>query len=230
MLNFIHLIDSVKEECTSIFNFPISKRNALILDFSKNNKSLTNAIIDNPQEQESYIKSLLKKSNKKIGLGGYLEERILYKNQTLFDENLNARCVHLGIDFWMDARTPVYNFYSATVHSFQNNRGSGNYGPTIILKHKIKNLNFFSLYGHLSLESIKNLKIGSTIKTGEKFAYIGNSSINGNYAPHLHFQLILDMQNKKGDFIGVCKKSEIDTYKSICPDPNIILGFDVLKS
>jgi murein DD-endopeptidase MepM/ murein hydrolase activator NlpD len=47
------------------------------------------------------------------------------------------------------------------VHSFNYNTGLGDYGPTIILEHKIEDHKFYTLYGHLSLESIDGIEIGT---------------------------------------------------------------------
>jgi murein DD-endopeptidase MepM/ murein hydrolase activator NlpD len=58
------------------------------------------------------------------------------------------------------------------VHSFQNNDSLGNYGPTIILEHQVEDLTFYTLYGHLSLNSIDKIKIGQQFKR-ETIATLG---------------------------------------------------------
>ena len=47
---------------------------------------------------------------------------------------------------------------------------------------------------------------------------------NGNWPPHLHFQLIMDMEGWTGDYPGVCKFSEKDKWLANCPDPDLVLG------
>ena len=47
--------------------------------------------------------------------------------------------------------------------------------------------------------------------------------VNGDYPPHLHFQIINDLQGNFGDYLGVCSANELDFYKENCPDPNLIL-------
>ena len=64
---------------------------------------------------------------------------------------------------------------------------------------------------------------------GEQIAKIGNYPINGNWPPHLHFQLITDMQGKKGDFYGVSSLEDRNHYLEICPDPNLILNIRSLE-
>jgi len=49
------------------------------------------------------------------------------------------------------------------------------------------------------------------------------SPINGDYAPHLHFQIIIDMEEKTGDYPGVCSENKLEFYKNNCPNPNLLL-------
>jgi hypothetical protein len=121
------------------------------------------------------------------------------------------------MDFWTTAGTPVFAPLAGEVHSFQINEGSGNYGPTIILYHPTEKS--YSLYGHLANDDLKNLKVGDVIAAGQLLCHLGNPSENGGWPPHLHFQLIRDMQGMEGDYPGVCSKRDIDFYANNCPDP-----------
>jgi hypothetical protein len=47
------------------------------------------------------------------------------------------------------------------VHSFAFNNRLGDYGATIILVHQLIGKSFYTLYGHLSLNSIKNISEGA---------------------------------------------------------------------
>lgn len=158
--------------------------------------------------------------------GGYLESRSLYSTNAFRTEGNNGpqyRTIHLGIDFWVESGTPFHSIMDGTVFSITNNDLNKDYGPTLILEHAInKELTFYSLYGHLSVSTLSLLKNGQSIKRGDLLGYIGNSSENGNWTPHLHFQLILDMMGNSNNFPGVGLPSEIDIWKSICPDPNLL--------
>ena len=159
-----------------------------------------------------------------MAYGGYLEERNLYRRSLHFkNETIEERNIHIGIDLWTQAGTAVVCPLDGWIHSFKNNDAVGDYGPTIILKHQLENSIFYTLYGHLSLESIQNLKIGTFFKKGEQLARLGDSSENGDYAPHLHFQIIKNIGNYMGDYPGVCSKSDLDFYKENCPNPNLLL-------
>ena len=66
------------------------------------------------------------------------------------------------------------------------------------------------------------------VSQGDQIAYIGDYGVNGNWPAHLHFQIISDMKNKKGDFPGVTSKKERRDYLRLCPNPNLILGIEKL--
>lgn len=181
--------------------------------------NLTDAIIF-----EEFIENHLSNNNAKVAFGGYLETRNLYRRSEVFkNEITDERNIHIGLDLWIKAGTSVLTALDGKIHSFQNNTSLGDYGPTIILEHTIDNLTFYTLYGHLSLESLNGKAIGQIVKKGNQIATLGATPINGDYAPHLHFQIIKDLQEKSGDYPGVCSENEIAFYTSNCPDPNILL-------
>jgi murein DD-endopeptidase MepM/ murein hydrolase activator NlpD len=147
--------------------------------------------------------------------------RSLYDEKSRF--NTENRNIHLGIDFWTKAKTSVIAALDGIVHCFNFNSGLGNYGPTIILEHTFENQRFYSLYGHLSIACIENIEIGTLFKKGEKIASLGDSSVNGGYSPHLHFQIIKNIEDYFGDYPGVCNQKTLDYYLENCPDPNLLL-------
>jgi murein DD-endopeptidase MepM/ murein hydrolase activator NlpD len=198
-----------------LFSEPLSSHNSVALDLSAMNSELNPSIYGNISAFCDYIE---KKLDGRIGLGGYLEHRVVYETHENFATALeDFRNIHLGIDFWTKAGTPVFAPLAGEVHSFQINEGSGNYGPTIILFHPTENI--YSLYGHLANDDLMHLKVGDAIAAGQLLCHLGNPSENGGWPPHLHFQLIRDMQDFKGDYPGVCSKRDVDFYARNCPDP-----------
>lgn len=156
-------------------------------------------------------------------VGGYAEKRSAYRvNPELFGAEEEERCIHLGVDIWMWDGTPVHSPIDAKVHSFADNAGLGNYGPTIILEHQLEGVAFYSLHGHLTRESLEGLEVGQLFKKGEPFGAIGSAEVNGNWPPHLHYQFIADMMELEGDFKGVATEAEADFYLSLCPEPVVL--------
>jgi len=194
------------------------------LDLSVTNTDLSQLDLKNPKYFEKFIENHLQKNKAKVAYGGYNEERNLYDDKTLFDdEQADKRNIHIGMDLWIKAGTPVLAALDGKVHGFDFNAGIGNYGPTIILQHNIKNQIFYSLYGHLSLDSIDHLEIGTVFRQGHQLATLGDASVNGGYSPHLHFQIIKNMESNFGDYPGVCSKKDLAFYLNNCPDPNLLL-------
>jgi murein DD-endopeptidase MepM/ murein hydrolase activator NlpD len=192
-------------------------------DFTENNNELTAAQIADTESFANYIKAKLKANNCKYGIGGYAEHRTLYARSKHFDTSEEPRRLHLGIDVWGETGTRVMSPLDGIVHSFAFNNNDSDYGATIILTHNIDGLPFHTLYGHLSLNSIKNLHEGKRIIKGEVFTEFGMRFENGNWPPHLHFQIMIDIKDWKGDYPGVCKFSEKNQWLQNSPDPDLIL-------
>ncbi len=217
-----------------VVNFNMAKDILMPLDFTENNNELPDINPNDIEQFSKYIVDKLQKHKAKFGFGGYDELRTLYNRSELFNKDLYAkkdsieteepRRLHLGIDIWGDAGTEVYAPVEGLVHSFAYNNPVGDYGATIILKHQIEYLRFYTLYGHLALRDIEHLKEEKLIKKGEIFAHLGNALENGHWPPHLHFQLIEDISTYKGDYPGVCKLSEREQYLRNSPDPDLILN------
>lgn len=198
-----------------LFSEPLTPSNSISLDFSAKNTELNASIFGSLPAFCDYVVSKLVG---KIGYGGYLEHRIVYEAHENFATNAaDFRNIHLGMDFWTTAGTPVFAPLDGVVHSFQVNEGSGNYGPTIILYHPAEKI--YSLYGHLANDDLQHLKVGDIITAGQLLCHLGNPSENGGWPPHLHFQLIRDMQGIEGDYPGVCSKCDVEFYANNCPDP-----------
>jgi murein DD-endopeptidase MepM/ murein hydrolase activator NlpD len=173
---------------------------------------------------DEVVQAMLAEQHAQTGLGGYLENRVIYLRSAHFDDTTEARSLHLGLDVWVPAGTPVAAPLSAVVHSLADNNHFGDYGPTIILAHELEGTTFYSLYGHLTRTDLPGLQPGQQIAQGEVFAHVGPYPENGDWPPHLHFQLIADMQGRWGDFPGVAPPSEQAYWAKLCPDPRLIIG------
>lgn len=209
---------------SKVIDTAIDYNKYVAVNLSISNQMLPKIKTNQAQDFENYIENHLLKHKAKVAYGGYNEERNLYKRSTIFNQtNVEERNIHLGLDLWTKAGTFVLAALDGSIHSFNNNIGLGNYGPTIVLKHSIFTDEFYTLYGHLSLDSIHQLNIGTQFKKGETIGTLGNATVNGDYAPHLHFQIIKDIQHYFGDYPGVCSKKTRDYYLENCPDPNWLL-------
>ncbi|MCB2377356.1 peptidoglycan DD-metalloendopeptidase family protein [Hymenobacter sp. BT635] len=200
------------------------------LDFTAANPTLADADLRDTEAFEALVARLLEAQNALIGVGGYLENRVIYRRSPgLFgDPAVPARSLHLGVDVWLRAGTPVLAPLDATVHSVADNDNFGDYGPTVILQHQLEDTTFYTLYGHLGRAEVALLRAGMTLEKGEKFAEVGPHPENGDWPPHLHFQVIANLLGREGDFPGVALPEEREQWARLCPDPNLILQASVL--
>lgn len=218
------VLKNISKEPLKVIDKSLSFKKYIPISISSDNKEL-NFDVSSSSEWETYITHYLKDKKADVAFGGYLEKRDIYNRSEYFTKQSkeNQRNIHLGIDLWCKAETDVLSVLDGEIHSFKNNTNHGDYGPTIIIKHVINDKEFYSLYGHLSIESLEHLKVGQMVTQGEKIATLGDSFVNGDYAPHLHFQLIVNIEGYKGDYPGVSSIKTLDFYKQNCPNPNLLL-------
>ncbi|MEJ2679711.1 MAG: phosphotransferase, partial [Gemmatimonadota bacterium] len=166
-----------------------------------------------------------------LGIGRYDEARRWYTSdafRTETDEGPEWRTVHLGIDLFMPEGTPVLAPLDGTVASVRDNAGRLDYGPTVLLRHEAGDAAFYTLYGHLAPDALE-LDVGRTVRRGQRIAAIGAPPGNGDWAPHLHLQIVTDMLGYDGTFPGVARPSERAVWCSVSPDPNLLLGLPELE-
>lgn len=224
----IEVLNKYKKDIFPVIHIDYQSEKLLILDFTENNNELLKVDLADTKKFNDYVFGKMEENGSAIAIGRYNENRIIYTSD-MFKNEESPRTVHLGIDLWAKAGTAVFAPIEGKIHSFRNNDANGDYGPTIILEHQMRNVTFYTLYGHLSLDSIENLYEGKHISGGQEIARIGNYPTNGNWPPHLHFQVITDMLGKKGDFPGVASLEEREQLLEICPDPNLLLNVDSIK-
>lgn len=204
--------------------------NPLILDLSVGSLD-----IGNPEELADvdkftrHVFRRMKESGAVVGIGRYDEARPVYTNGSFriaSDEIESWRTVHLGIDVFQEPGSPVFAPIDGFVHSFQDNDRPQDYGPTIILEHRMggEHGSFYTLYGHLAPDSLEGLKEGTPVSRGARIGTVGDYPKNGGWPPHVHFQVICDMLGMKGNFPGVAAPDARALWLSICPDPNLVLG------
>ncbi|MCP4333017.1 MAG: peptidoglycan DD-metalloendopeptidase family protein [Gammaproteobacteria bacterium] len=218
-MSFAAFLNQNQSAFASIFEPALTRNNSVQMDLSSSSREF--AGLDECALDEAILQKLAS-AGAIAGVGGYLENRSLYQHTDLFQGD-SERCIHIGVDVFMPAETPLYAPLDSVVQSFANRQVSGDYGPVIILRHELDGFEFHSLYGHLSVSSLHGLSEGKRIFAGEQFARIGARPGNGNWPPHLHFQLVRDMQGFRGDYPGVVRPDELDFITQNCPDPMSLL-------
>ena len=158
-------------------------------------------------------------------IGRYAEDRNVYTaDQFASAVTPEHRTMHLGLDIFLDAGEALYAPLPGRVYALDDNAIPQGFGPTIMLEHDAgeTRVKFYTLYGHLSPTAFDLLQEGQDVKAGQLIGHIGEFEVNGNWVPHLHFQIITDMLGLKAGFNGVGEKSLWPVWSEICPDPNFI--------
>jgi 4-aminobutyrate aminotransferase-like enzyme/Ser/Thr protein kinase RdoA (MazF antagonist) len=188
--------------------------------------------VEDPGDMEEWTRTLFRRledSGGDLAIGRYDEVRWCYAGpafRTDADGRDEWRTVHVGIDLFQEPGSPIFAPLPGVVHSFADNADRLDYGPTLILEHEIPEepIRFWSLYGHMSADSLEGLETGRRFEKGEVVGRIGDRPANGDWPPHLHFQLIADLLGQEGTFPGVAAPSQREVWLSVSPDPNLLLG------
>ena len=218
-------IQSHPNDIGKVVDFNSKTDHLYSFDFTDSNTELNPEDFEDTARFSKWVTQKLQENHCRYGIGGYMEHRTIYSRSEHFNTEDEPRRLHLGIDIWADAGTPVYCPIEGYIHSFHDNNNHGDYGPTIIIKHKLDGLELYSLYGHLSRVDLTCLREGDHIAMNQKVGAFGTQYENGHWPPHLHFQLMFDIGDCQGDYPGVAKFSEKEKWVANIPDPNLILQF-----
>ncbi|HTO76357.1 MAG TPA: aminotransferase class III-fold pyridoxal phosphate-dependent enzyme [Thermoanaerobaculia bacterium] len=166
-------------------------------------------------------------------IGRYDEARLVYQSAAFRGpegEHPEMRTVHLAVDIFLPPGAPVFAPLPGRVVGRRDNAARLDYGPTIILEHAPEGAPIFhTLYGHLTRDSLEGLSPGQSVARGQTIGRVGEPPENGDWPPHVHFQIVADLLGKTGDFPGVAAASQRAVWLSISPDPSAILGVDVRR-
>ena len=196
------------------------------LDFSAGSSLISSDSAGNDADElDRRVQLVLAEHGATIGVGGYDEARLIY-NWPNEPRAAEPRTIHIGLDLSLAAGSPLYAPLDGVVHGFENADSYHDYGPVIVLRHRTGGtdpIEFFTLYGHLTRDSLTRLTIGRKIAKGTEFARVGSAPANGNWWAHVHVQLITDMLDVPCNVHGAVRASQRTVWHSICPDPNLLL-------
>ena len=202
--------------------------NALgILDLSISSPDLTGRDSDDTADFSNRVFQKMRSDGLTLGIGRFMEPRGFYladQFEGRSGDPRERRTIHLGIDVFQEPGTEIHAPLAGRVHTVRENKNRLDYGPTLILEHSAPSGLFWTLYGHLEKASVENLKTGDSIDAGQPIARIGTYPENGDWPPHLHFQIITDLMGFEGNFPGVALPRDRTVWASFCPNPNLILN------
>ena len=198
-----------------------------VLDLSVSSPDLNGRDTDDTEAFTRRVFRRMEDEGASLGIGRYLEPRAFYLTD-IFEgrpgDPRERRTIHVGIDVFDAAGAEVRAPMPGRVKSVRDNGAGLDYGPTVILEHESPAGPFWTLYGHLERASVEELEEGAEVDAGQTIARIGPYPENGDWPPHLHFQILTDLLGYEGQFPGVALPRERTVWASFCPDPNLVLG------
>ena len=210
----------------SFSSSPVIKidQRAIVFNLSKganiNNVPINGLTVD---EFSGLVEDAMSSNNTEYGFGRWGEVREIYANEffdSIVEGSNEKRNVHMGVDVFCQSGEDIFTPLDGRIIIKANNKNELDYGPMLILEHTDdKGGMFYTLYGHLSLASIASIEEGQTVVAGQKIAEVGTPPENGNWPPHLHFQLILELFSLGSDFPGVALSSEKEMWLTLSPCP-----------
>ena len=219
-----------RDEFAPVMGYPLDTENIHVfnLDVASEELGTTDQWNGDVRTFTRLLSDRLRDLHCKAGIGRYDEVRPFYTSDVFAatgNDGPEWRTVHTAIDVFLPAGASVYAPLAGTVYSVRDNANSLDYGPTVILKHTVDGgaLTFWTLYGHLSRESLPRLSPGQSLGAGDIVGWLGDDTVNGGWPPHLHFQIVGDLFDRTGDFPGVARASERDLWLSVSPDPSAML-------
>ena len=209
-----------------LFDFSLDRSGRVVVSLSAGAPGMQHA--GDPQAHWAWLQQRLADEAARFALGLYGEDRrgeAYDTEQFATSASPERRSQHLGIDVFLPAGSVLRAPLAGRVQSVVENALPKEYGPTVILEHQAgaEGPRFWTLYGHLSRETLALLRPGMAVQAGQPIGWIGGPAVNGGWAPHVHFQIICDLLDLHGDFPGAGQPSLWPLWRQICPDPNLIL-------
>lgn len=215
-------------ECVTadLFDFSLDRGGRFVVSLSEGAPGMEYG--RDPRAYWDWLQQRFQAEGARFALGLYGEDRrgeVYDTEQFATAAAPERRSKHLGVDVFLPADTRLHAPLAGRVYSVVDNALAKDYGPTVILEHQagVDGPRFWTLYGHLSRETLALLRPGMPVQAGQHIGWIGGPAVNGGWAPHLHFQIICNLLEMRGDFPGAGQPSLWPLWRQLCPDPNLIL-------
>jgi len=182
-----------------------------------------------PVESWEWMQAQMHAADAEVVVGRYDEDRSCYQGEQFRTDAPEPRSVHTGIDLFIADGTTVHAMLPGTVETVVDNAVEYDYGPTVILRHATDDgTPFWVLYGHLSRATLTHVRPDQLVAAGDVVGFIGDHTVNGGWAPHVHLQIMTDLMadpelGPDGNFEGAGEPSRMTIWRSIVPDANLLV-------
>lgn len=209
-------------------NINFHKEEYLVFDLSIGTSEFAGIEWEDRKAIANHLVKRIKTANAKAGITRYNEARLFFNSKKYSvpnDEYEAYRNVHLGMDIILEEGSKALAVLDGTVHHIIQNDPEKDLKNAVVLRHEpTEGICFFTIYGNIKTD----LQIGEKIDKNE---VIGQLVFLNNWAPHLHFQLALDLVGFDKNFpvATAAEKATADFWKLVSPNPNLLLKIPAKK-
>ncbi len=194
------------------------------------------------------IEKTLAEQHEDYGIGLYFEPRAIYQSAQFGTACTPAqrRTIHLGMDLFAPAGVAVRAVAAGVVHAVAKIDLPLDYGTLVVVKHEWPDgPPFFTLYGHLATFAdaaappssplglgtrMSAPEVGAPVAAGQCLGVLGTPAENGGWAPHLHFQILLDDLGDPVGFPGVGHAELSRVWAALSPNPQWLLDLPACRT
>ena len=212
-----------KEELFPLVGVELAKQTPLFVALDDDNSEVSGMNIRYDNEVlNTYVSGKLSKAGKLWSLSEYLGPRMWMMKP--YPQAAEGRYVHIGVDIGLPKGKELFSPLDAKVVKSEYEAGPGNYGGLVVLEHKVKDVIFYSLYGHLDKDALP--EAGTVLKKGDVFAKVGEFRTNNNGFYHTHMQILTE-EGYNGGWVykGYCTIEDAPKMVKICPNPLHLLTY-----
>ncbi len=217
------------DECRPVSPVPFDLRRAGRIVVSLADGAPGMHLASDPEAYWQWLRREMVAADAVVAIGRYDEDRSCYAGDQFTTDSPEARSVHLGIDLFVPEDTPLHAMLPGTVVTVVDNDLPFDYGPTVIMRHEAGDAgHFYVLYGHLSRRTLTTVQPGQRVAAGDVVGFVGDHTVNGGWAPHVHVQIITDLMadpllGPDGNFEGAGEPGRMAIWHQIAPDADLLL-------
>ena len=214
---------------TSVLPIDLRRAGRVVISLAEGSPA---TLLPGPVESWEWMQAQMDAAGAQVVVGRYDEDRSCYQGEQFRTDAPEPRSVHTGIDLFIADGTTVHAMLPGFVETVVDNAFEYDYGPTVILRHTTNNAPdgtpFWVLYGHLSRATLTHVQPGQQLAAGDVVGFIGDHTVNGGWAPHVHVQIMTDLMadpelGPDGNFEGAGEPSRMAIWRSIVPDANLLV-------
>jgi 4-aminobutyrate aminotransferase-like enzyme len=208
-----------------VVDAPLDCDHVAILDASLEPEKLGHPSRDGGENLTLWWRAMQARVAPRIGIGRYAEDRGIYDHPEEVRDD-KARKIHHAIDIFLAPGTNVLCPFPGTVEDFGNDAERHGFDGIVILRHETDDgVPFWTFYGHLAPSGLAILQRGQRVAPGAVIGRLAAETENGDWPPHLHFQLMTHLMGWKAiEVNGLSRSDQWELWREICPNPNIVLG------